>query len=115
MKLLWLHFQEVFKSKLIIDLSFLIDLCQKPVNNNINSPLSWKKFSITINKFTLHKTPGLNGISQNVIIALNDENRRVLFQIYSSYFNDDLDIKEWKIGNLKILPKEAIFLIETIG
>ena len=29
------------------------------------------------------------------------------FKICSEYFNDELDIEEWKIGNLKILPKKG--------
>ena len=81
------------------------DLSQKPINNNINSPLSWKEFIIAINKLTLHKDPGLNGISPNAMKALNDENMRVLFEICSEYFNGDLYTEEWKIGNLKFLSK----------
>ena len=44
----------------------------------------------------------------NIIKALNDENKQVLFQIYCNYFNDDLNIEEWKVGNLKILQKSDI-------
>ena len=60
-----------------------------------------------INKLTLHKAPGLNGISPNVIKVLNEENKKVLFQICCDYFNDNLDIKVRKIGKLKILPKKG--------
>ena len=106
--LLSLHFQEVFNSKVNIDWEVLNDSCQKSVNNNINSSLSWKEFTIAINKLTLYKAPGLNGISPNAIKVLNDDNKRILFQICSNYFNDDdLDIEEWKIGNLKILPNKG--------
>ena len=73
------------------------DLSQKPINNNINSSLSWKEFIFAINKLTLYKAPGLNGISSNTIKALNDENMSVLLKIYSEYFNGELDIQEWKI------------------
>ena len=83
------------------------DLSQKPINNNINSSLSWKEVIFAINKLTLHKAPGLNRISSNAIKVLNDENIRVLFKICYKYFNDELDIEEWKIGNLKILPKKG--------
>ena len=40
--LLSLHFQSVFNSKVNIDWEVLNDLSQKPINNNINSLLSWK-------------------------------------------------------------------------
>ena len=81
------------------------DLSQKPIYNNINSPLSWKEFIFTINTLTLHKAPDLNGISPNTIKAFNDESKHVLFKICSEYFNDELDIEEWKVGNIKILSK----------
>ena len=100
MKKMWSYYRFIsknFNSRVNIDWEVLNDWRQKPVNNNINSPLSWKKLLIAINKLTLHKAPGLNDISPNTIKAWNDENMRVLFQIYSSYFNDDLYIEEWKI------------------
>ena len=95
--LLSLYFQSVFNSKVNIDWEVLNDLSQKPINNNINSSLSWKEFIFAINKLTLYKAPGLNGISSNTIKALNDENMSVLLKIYSEYFNGELDIQEWKI------------------
>ena len=38
---------------------------------------------------------------------MNEENKKVLFQICCDYFNDNLDIKVRKIGKLKILPKKG--------
>ena len=37
-------------------------------------------------KKNLHKAPGLNGVSPNVIKVLDNENRNVLFQICSDFF-----------------------------
>ena len=93
------HFEKLFNSKVNIDWELLNQFIQKPVNNNINSPLSWKELSIAINKLTLHKA------------LLNDENKQVLLPICCNYFNDYLNIEERKIGNLKILQKKVIFLI----
>ena len=72
MKKMWTYYRFIsknFNSRVNIDWEVLNDLRQKPVNNNINSPLSWKKLLIAINKLNLHKAPGLNGISLNVIKA----------------------------------------------
>ena len=54
----------------------------------------------------LHKAPGLNGVSHNGIKALNIENGLILCQIYSDFLDNDVEIEDWKIGNLKILLKK---------
>ena len=49
----------------------------------------------------------MDGVSPNTIKALDDENRNVLFQICSDFFNGNVEIEDWQIGNLKILPKKG--------
>ena len=60
-----------------------------------------------IKKLTLHKAPGLNGISPNAIRALDSDNIQILFDICYKFFNDEISIQDWQIGNLKILPKKG--------
>ena len=77
--------------------------------------IQFNEFSFAINKLTLHRAAGENGISPNTIKALDKENRKFLFEIYSDFFENKVDIEEWQIGVLKILPKKEIFLIPIIG
>ena len=55
LEILWIHFMNVYNSKVNIDWEVLNELDQKPINNNINVALSWNEFLIAINKLTLHK------------------------------------------------------------
>ena len=50
---------------------------------------------------------GLNGISSNVIIVLCDENREVLFEICSDYFENDSTIEELQLCSLKIISEKG--------
>ena len=50
---------------------------------------------------------GLNGISSNVIIVLSDENREVLFEICSDYFENDSTIEELQVGSLKLISEKG--------
>ena len=50
---------------------------------------------------------GLNGISSNVIIVLSDENREVLFEICSDYFENDSTIEELQLCSLKIISEKG--------
>ena len=78
----------------------------KPVLNYFNDPLSLIEFNKEITKIILNKASGLNGVSHNAIKALDVENRLILFQICSDFVDSNVEIEDWKIGNLKILPKK---------
>ena len=56
---------------------------------------------------TIHRSTGDNGISPNAIKALDKENRSFLFEICSDFFENKVNIEEWQIGVLKILPKKG--------
>ena len=51
----------------------------------------------------LYKGASLNDVSPKSIKALNNENRLILFQIYSDFLDNDIEIEDLKVGNLKIL------------
>ena len=53
----------------------------------------------------LYKGASLNDVSPKSIKALNNENRLILFQIYSDFLDNDIEIEDLKVGNLKILKK----------
>ena len=83
------------------------EIKQKPVFKIIDTTLQFNEFSCTINKLTLHRAVDENSISPNAIKALDKENRTFLFNIYSYFFENKVDIEEWQIGVLKILPKKG--------
>ena len=101
------HFISVYNSKVCIDWKILDELSNKEINTNLDIPLSLKEFKRAIKKLTLHKAPGLNRVSPNVIKVLDEENIQVLFDICSRYFEGNFKIEEWQIGSLKILPKKG--------
>ena len=49
----------------------------------------------------------MNSVSPIAIKILDDENRNVLFQICSDFFDSDVEIEDCQIGHLKILPKKG--------
>ena len=100
------HFEKLFNSDVNIDWSILSEIKQKPVFKIIDTTLQFNEFSCTINKLTLHRTVDENSISPNAIKALDKKNRTFLFEIYSDVFENKVDIEEWQIGVLKILPKK---------
>ena len=38
---------------------------------------------------------------------MDSDNTNILFDIGYKFFNDEISIQDWQIGNLKILPKEG--------
>ena len=93
----------------------LEELKKKPTLKQLNDPLTRMEFNRAIKKIILHKAPGLTGVSPNEIKALDDENRKVIFGICYDFFDDNVEIEEWQIGNLKILQKKGTPQIQTIG
>ena len=69
--------------------------------------MNFQEFNVAIKKLTLHKATGLNGVSPNAIKALDDDNKLILFRLCAEYFDNTVDIEEWHMGSLKILPKKG--------
>ena len=103
------HFEKCFKCTVNIDWSILTEIKQKPVFKFIDTILQYNEFSFAINKLTLHRTAGDNGISPNAIKVLDKEKRSLLFEICSDFFENKVDTKEWQIGILKILKKRRFY------
>ena len=74
LEMLSTHFEKVFNSDINIDWSMLSEIKQKPILNFIDTKLQYNEFSFVINKLTLHRAAGENGISPNAIKALDKEN-----------------------------------------
>ena len=100
------HFIKVYNSEVIIDWTVLDYLEDKPMKMSLNEALTFLEFKNAIKILTLHKAPGLNGVSPNAIKALDDDNMIILFEICSKHFEGDCDILEWQVGTLTILPKK---------
>ena len=105
----------MFDSNVNIDWIILTEIKQTPVFKNIDTEVQYNEYSFAINKLTLHIASEDNSISRNAIKALDKENINFLFAICSEIFEDKVNIEEWQIGVLKILPKKEIFPIPTIG
>ena len=56
--------------------------------------MSFYEFKEAIKKLVLHKAPGFNGVSPNAIKGLNHENKIILFEICSDFFNNQTKIDE---------------------
>ena len=81
-----------------IEWAILQETFLKPALNYLNDPLSLIEFNKSITKIILHKAYGLNGASPNE-----------LFLIYSDVLDNDVEIEDWKVGNLEILQKRILF------
>ena len=75
--------------------------------NQLNDTMTGNELNQAIKNKILHKIPGLNGVSSNAIKALDNGNRNLLFQICSDCFDSDVEIENWQVENLKILPKKG--------
>ena len=71
LEILSTHFEKVFNSDVNIDWSILLEIKQKPILHFIDTELQFNEFSFAINKLTLHRAAGENGISPNAIKALD--------------------------------------------
>ena len=100
-------FHSVYNSKIDIDWEVLNEIEEKNKVKYLDVPISFHEFNEAIKKIVLHKVPDLNVFSPNAIKALNQDNKKVLFDICSDYFDNHTEIDEWKIGSLKILPKKG--------
>ena len=65
------HTEKLFNSDVNIDGCILSKIKQKPVFKIIDTTLQFNEFSVAINKLTLHRSAGENGISPNTIKALD--------------------------------------------
>ena len=89
------HFTEVFNNDANIDWTILDDLRDKTMNISLNESLNFIEFKNEIKKLILHKAPGRDGVSPNVLRALDGDNIMELFKICGKYFEGNYDMKEW--------------------
>ena len=76
--------------------------------DKLAEPLSWKEFNCAIDKLTWHKEPELNGTSPNLIKALNNHNRSLLFRFMCDLTEDETIVhEEWMKLRLVPLPKKS--------
>jgi len=101
------HFSAVFNNQKEVDPTALNEVAQRPVSHDIGGPLTYDEFSIALRSLANHKAPGLNGITSEVLKALDLGHRYLLFKILSEYFEDKIDINEFHWGNLRPLPKKG--------
>ena len=71
LKMLSTHFAKLFNSDVNIDGCILSKIKQKVVFKIIDTTLQFNEFSFAINKLTLYRAAGENGISPNAIKALD--------------------------------------------
>ena len=91
-ELLSKFFHSVYNRKINIDWEVLNEIKDKHKLKYLDVPMSFYEFKEAIKKLVLHKAPGLNGVSPNAIKSLNHENKMILFEICSDFFNNQIEI-----------------------
>jgi len=102
------HFTKVFNRDASVDWDHINKTTQKEILNCLADTLTFGEFNLAIEKLSWHKSPGKNGVSPNMIKALDVENRRILFRFMRDWMeNDDLTFDEWLESRLVPLPKKG--------
>ena len=95
------------KFLITIDWSVINDVRQRCIRHDIGNELTVQEFKEALNSLANHKAPALNGVTAEALKALDDTHCSSLFEILQRFYTDDIDIEEWKKGNLKVLPKSG--------
>ena len=74
------YFNKVFNRDEEVDWEYIQSKKCKPTVDNLADSINFIKFSAVIDKLSWHKAPGINGVSPNMIKALNNDNMVVLFK-----------------------------------
>ena len=102
------HFTKVFNRDARVDWDHVDRTIQKEILISLAAPLTFGEFVLAIEKLCWHKSPGKNGVSPNMIKALDEANRRVLFLFMRDWMeNDDLIFDDWLESRLVPLPKKG--------
>ena len=79
-KLVAEYFNKVFNWDTEVDWEYIQSKKCKPIVDTLADPINFIEFSAAIDKLSWHKVPGINRVSPNMIKALNNNNRVVLFE-----------------------------------
>ena len=102
------HFTKVFNRDARVDWDHVDRTAQKEMVISLAAPLTFGEFVLAIEKLCWHKSPGKNGVSPNMIKALDDTNRRVLFMFMCDWMeNEDMVFDDWLESRLVPLPKKG--------
>ena len=69
------HFEKVYNSEKVFDFSILDELTQQTILDEQNEPITLKEFTTALNKLTLGKAPGLNGMATDALKSLDLDNQ----------------------------------------
>ena len=109
------HFTKVFDSNVNIDWIILTEIKQTPVFKNIDTEVQYNEYSFAINKLTLHRAAGYNGISPNVIKALDKENRNLYLKYILIFSKTKLISKNGKLEYWKYYQKRRYFQSQQLA
>jgi len=75
------HFTKVFNRNAEVDLEYVNRIPRKITLFELADPISFVEFTEAVNKLTWHKSPGMNGVSPNMLKTLDNKNKYVLLFI----------------------------------
>ena len=79
---------------------------QRETDRSLAEQITWVECRRAVAKLKNDKSPGENGVPPNALKALNERNSRIIYDYVCKFWNDEIDINEWRTGLVKLLPKK---------
>ncbi|KAL7547269.1 hypothetical protein ACHAWF_010590 [Thalassiosira exigua] len=105
MKILDAHFNRVFNNHKSVRFEILDTLDDCDTMFGEDRDISYAEFEQALNGLANDKAPGENGVSPNLLKALDDENRKVIYGFIVDFWEGETDYESWHSGLLCIIPK----------
>ena len=83
------HFTKVFNRDAEVDMDYIHQTPRKATLFELANSISFVEFIQAVDKLTWHKSPGINGVSPNMIKTLDDENKYVLYLFIKDWMEDN--------------------------
>ncbi|KAL7533253.1 hypothetical protein ACHAWF_004429, partial [Thalassiosira exigua] len=77
---------------------------QREVIHEEDRDISYVEFEKALVGLANDKAPGENGVSPNLLKALDDDNRKIIYDLVVDFW-EGKDHESWNSGLLKIIPK----------
>ncbi|KAL7552600.1 hypothetical protein ACHAWF_015837 [Thalassiosira exigua] len=106
MEILEKHFAKVFNNHRPVNFDILNEVLQRETLWNEDRNITYPEFEEALNSLANDKAPGENGISPNLLKALDAENRLALYQLIVDFW-EGTDYESWHSGLLSIIPKRG--------
>jgi hypothetical protein len=98
------HFTKVFNNCKNVNFDILDKLKKHPTLFKHDYDISYTEFEVALESLANNKSPGENEVSHNLIKALDDNNRRILYNFIVEFW-EGMDYESWHSGLLLIIHK----------